>query len=212
MKRERNKEKDLEGTKQGSVTRVLADEENFYYDKIDLFPYAQEGMTRGEWMCGLNRTLQVGERVFFLDHSYRVWNDRVNIHQLSSECGIFARGRLVAAEPKDQLRLLDREVYSDLSTAYCETVWCDEETFFVEYVFDSIVDLEYALPIVWLQQQPGCQGLFPEAPSSGDLIPAHLAASLNEYWENHVRKQEAEDLGLRLSQQEPRVRGEERLD
>ena len=85
MKRERNKEKDLEGTKQGSVTRVLADEENFYYDKIDLFPYAQEGMTRGEWMCGLNRTLQVGERVFFLHHSYRVWNDRVNIHQLSSE-------------------------------------------------------------------------------------------------------------------------------
>ena len=189
----------MEPLKHPQVTRVFTDnpEEGPYYDQGDvpeMFDYAQEGeMWTPYWGCGRNRTLQVGNVVFFLclgegDLGY----------------GLFARGSVIAGDPDEQLRLRDSKTYGDLSAAYCrndsDSFGQQEDMFSVRYLLDSIVELWHPLPIRWLQQQPSYQDLFQEVPSSGDLIPAHLVASLNEYWEDHVRKMAAQGLGVRFSQ------------
>ncbi len=198
----------METVSQIHSTRVLADEYDLYYDMCDMFSHAQEGEVWAEhWMCGRNRTLQVGDEVFLLDLPYRqTWDDREDdLKESYPDRGIFAHGYLIAGDAEEQLRELDSEAYGDLSAAYCTNPWREdweeedrEEILFVRFKLDSIVDMEHVLPIVWLQQQSGCHDLFTDAPYSGDIIPSDIIPSLNDYWEQHVRKQEAEDLGLHL--------------
>src|SRR5690349_1311115 len=108
------KEKDMEPLKRLQVTCVLTDDEELgiYYDLPDMFETTQSGEIWTEhWGVGRNRTLQVGNVVFFLSLE--------GSHESDPEYGFFARGQLVAGEANVQLCLLDSQTYGDLSAAYC---------------------------------------------------------------------------------------------
>lgn len=136
----------MEAMRRASYTRMLTDEYDLYYDQGDMFGYAQEGETWVEhWMCGSNRTLQVGDEVFLLDLSYRFWDDlEKDCKESYPDRGFFARGQLIAGGEEEQLRLLDSDTYGDLSTASCNNPWREdlleeerEEILFVRFKLDS---------------------------------------------------------------------------
>lgn len=192
----------MEFGKQSPVARVLTDEDGRYYDIGDMFETEQLGQQWARsWVCSSNRSLQVGDVVFFLTGDF----SQSGATEWVLGSGICARGSLIAGEGYEQLRLRDSDRFGDLSAAYYidsgmyeDLVGQEEYPFEVRFILDSIVDMEHSLSLTWLREQPGCQGLFPEVPPSGEIIPAHFVAFLHEYWDTHVSKLEAEELGARL--------------
>lgn len=84
------------------VTRVLTDEGDYHSqgDLPDMFRCAQEGEVWAlAWGCDGNRTVQVGDVIFFLNLEYE------EPHR--DGYGFFARGSVIAAEAENQLRQLD---------------------------------------------------------------------------------------------------------
>ncbi|KAB8143731.1 hypothetical protein F8S13_07420 [Chloroflexia bacterium SDU3-3] len=181
--------------------RLLSDPHGLFYDIFDMFESALDGeQWTDRWPCGANRKIAVGDTAFIV---------------VAGEQGspaIFARAQVIAADERDQVRLLDPDS-ADLSEAYCRNVLgADPQILFVRIVVDSVVnpfaadaegeDLEELLALAELDQ-PACVGTdLPAMALSGEALPEACAALVQERWEGQIIAREPHGKATRLPTKE----------
>jgi hypothetical protein len=111
------------------------DEYDLFYDMTDIFDHASTGGRYTDRWYVFNRSVEVGDTVF-----------------VTLRSDVLARGRVVAAEPDDQLCSEDK--HAGLSPAYCTDPDMDDEVLYVRFHVDSAPDPENAEPfsLEWLAQ------------------------------------------------------------
>lgn len=168
------------------TTRILFDQLDIFYDYWDMANYLEQGhFYTDRWSVISCRAVKVGDQVYFLDN----WMEK-------DECGIFARGTIVAAEEDEQKRFLDAD-YARLSPAYCPYYEADDEieaedgseVLFVRFELDSAVrDRSDTLQLKELKNLPAAKGLKYNPKQSGEAFPGKFSALLDEQWQAHIEK------------------------
>ncbi|MEH2040461.1 HNH endonuclease [Nostoc sp.] len=139
------------------------------------------------WSCWNSRFIQVGDRAYF-QRSGNIGNE---------PSGFIAAGHVIAAPEDEQLKLLDRKQYSDLSAAY---ISYDGRCFAVNIQIDSVVDFDFPLEQKDLRRLPQFQGINFNFGASGRRFNSKSKASdfLNSEWEKHSLIQQRQRRGVRL--------------
>ncbi|HYX14207.1 MAG TPA: HNH endonuclease [Nostoc sp.] len=137
------------------------------------------------WSCWNSRFIQVGDRAYF-QRSGNIGNE---------PSGFIAAGHVIAAPDDEQLKLLDRKQYSDLSAAY---ISYDGRCFAVNVQIDSVVDFDFPLEQKDLRRLPQFQGINFNFGASGRRFNSKASDFLNSEWEKHSLIQQRQRRGVRL--------------
>ncbi|MBD2522034.1 HNH endonuclease [Nostoc sp. FACHB-133] len=137
------------------------------------------------WSCWNSRFIQVGDRAYF-QRSGNIGNE---------PSGFIAAGHVIAAPEDEQLKLLDRKQYSDLSAAY---ISYDGRCFAVNIQIDSVVDFDFPLEQKDLRRLPQFQGINFHFGASGRRFNSKASDFLNSEWEKHSLIQQRQRRGVRL--------------
>ncbi|MEH1796807.1 HNH endonuclease [Nostoc sp.] len=137
------------------------------------------------WSCWNSRFIQVGDRAYF-QRSGNIGNE---------PSGFIAAGHVIAAPEDEQLKLLDRKQYSDLSAAY---ISYDGRCFAVNIQIDLVVDFDFPLEQKDLRRLPQFQGINFNFGASGRRFNSKASDFLNSEWEKHSLIQQRQRRGRRL--------------
>ncbi|MDZ7953236.1 HNH endonuclease [Nostoc sp. DedQUE09] len=137
------------------------------------------------WSCWNSRFIQVGDRAYF-QRSGNIGNE---------PSGFIAAGHVIAAPKDEQLKLLDRKQYSDLSAAY---ISYDGRCFAVNIQIDSVVDFDFPLEQKDLRRLPQFQGINFNFGASGRRFNSKSAQFLDSEWKEHSLKYQRLEKGRRL--------------
>lgn len=138
------------------------------------------------WSCGNSKFIEVGDR------AYLQRSGNITAHQPS---GFIASGYVISAPKDQQLKLLDRKKYSNLSEAYG---YDDDGCFFVYIQIDSVVDFDFPLEQKDLRKKPEFQGVNFNFGGSGCRFDSKASSSLDSAWEEHSLIQQRKKRGRRL--------------
>jgi tetratricopeptide (TPR) repeat protein len=157
------------------ATIVLLCNENYALTVRQSIESTQKQLANGElsqwaWSVGKQPIAKVGDRIYV---------QRTNTYP---PAGYFATGRVVPAEPSEQLRFINKK-YANFDVCYCNDFF--EGKYVVQILIDSIVDYDLPLKLSDLEKRRefGEANFFvPE----GHAFDEKYAVALNKAWEDHL--------------------------
>lgn len=138
------------------------------------------------WSCGNSQFIEVGDRAYFTRSG--------NINS-NEPTGFIAAGYVIPAPENQQLKLLDKYKYSNLSAAYIHD---DDGCFYVRIKIDSVVDFDFPLEQRYLKKLSLFQGVNFNFGGGGCRFNSNAAPSLDSEWDKHSLQQQREKKGRRL--------------
>lgn len=138
------------------------------------------------WSCGNSQFIQVGDRAYFTRSG--------NINS-NEPTGFIAAGYVIPASKNDQLKLLDKYKYSNLSAAYIHD---DGGCFYVRIKIDSVVDFDFPLEQKDLKKLSQFKGVNFNFGGGGCRFNSNAAPFLDSEWDNHSLLQQRQNKGRRL--------------
>jgi hypothetical protein len=124
------------------------------------------------WSCWNSRFIQVGDRAY-LQRSGNMGNE---------PSGFIAAGYVMAAPENEQLRLLNKSKYSDLSAAYVDDYY---GRLYVHIEIDSVVDFDFPLEQKYLKKLSEFQGVNFNFGRGGARFNSKAASFLDSEWEKY---------------------------
>lgn len=158
------------------TTRMLFDGESIFQDVVDMYDAAVDGERWTDiWPCDVI-TVEVGDRVFFIE----------------PEEGIFASGVVVTVN-SDEYDTLDEVEDTAVSDAYLVNPFGGEEPYFVQIELDAVVP--YDSPMTWdmLQESETLMDFDWTFELSGEEVDDAIADAIESRWEDYVDR-----VGVRL--------------
>jgi hypothetical protein len=131
------------------------------------------------WSCGNSKFIEVGDRAYF-KRTGNMGNEPT---------GFIAAGYVIPAPENQQLKLLDKYKYSNLSAAY---IYDDDGCFYVYIKIDSVVDFDFPLDQRYLKKLPKFQGVNFNFGGGGCRFNSSAAPFLDSEWDKHSLQQQRE--------------------
>lgn len=181
--------------------RIFLSNEDDYPGVIDEVQVASDRLSQGiphrsVWTCSNIRNIQVGDIAYFKRVMYK-------------PCGIFARGRIIAAPAEFQLRQLEPS-RQDVGAAYClgnydmatgffeHTLYNPNHDLVIFYEWDSVVDYDHPLDTDILKHQEDYKDVSFDLRRSGQTFIRASGDILEPTWAEHSARLAKQQLGARI--------------